>query len=273
MQQFRPAHIIPYALFSTAFYRDVIKRWQGWGLLYPLIILAIGMLVTAYHFHGQLSQPNNPPRTLLDFIITGISELPSVAIEDGKFFAPGDAPVDITIDSPHLPTPLPVILVDTSIGTPRSNSHLITLTSEAAWVHYDGQQNPIMRAADLQEMFANAQKEGELHFNGNDLINAIQENASFIATWAYIIAVVGLYIKSLIWIILFASISLMLAGWMRLALTLKTAIRLSATAYTPVLLLTLLTFWLGHNIFAYSTAVYITLQAIITWRALESIKK
>lgn len=212
------------SFFSRSLYRDVAAHWRGIGITYLLLLLAVCWIPEFYRYY-IISQ---------EWVIKTepvVEQMPTIIVKSGK--ASVDKPVPYMILDKKGAV---LAIIDTQ--TPNrtlsgeKDAPLFLLTTQKLYYQTPGgvQEMPL---SDLQYDFElNKEKV-------NKIFQTVKEKntATGWSVYFYPSAVIGSLIYRTIQILFYGLLGLLFANMLRISIRYQTAVRLSAIAITPVIIL------------------------------------
>lgn len=210
------------AFYSRDFYRDVGQQWRGIGLLYLLSLLAVCLLLSSVKL-----------QRMVDYFVTQIAppiaaKLPDMTIEHGKLKTSAEMPYTITEAS----TGRKLAVIDTTGKvTNLAQSQAAYLLTENSLFYRD--------ATGQAKEFAFAQLPAMqiTKANVDQFLQQVKHKAVYyIAGFLFINYLATLMLL----VVLFSIFSVICARQLNVNLGYKSLLRLTAIAFTPLILLVLL---------------------------------
>lgn len=260
------------ALYSGSFYRDVVKNWAGVGFLYIALLVSALLLPVSAKLAVQLNSIFKDYESTADAsgILADITEqFPEVYIQGGELFSDVTQPYYIN----ERDGGKPIIIIDTtgSIDSLEGNKAVILITKNFIFVGQEGKLS-IREMADLFKLEHNQKFTINKDMVGS-WINSAVKKFPLMPIFFFISSLISMVIFAFVRGVLFSIIATILASAMQIKIEFKGALRLALITSTPVIMLELLSIFLGYEIFQNKEMAYFAIHSCYLYFALEAIKK
>ena len=266
---------IPFSFFSRALYADVVKRWQGIGLRYLIVVILISMIpVTMMREHSlnQMMEESgfSDERELFRYMVDA---LPTLVIRNGSVQSEPNDPMEV-----HLPGYLePLVVIDTTNSQTSLkdtnalmlvNSHQLHMIDPRVGAQTIPMEKVLrtMRVEPGQEM--KVTREWLLGFE-DQFVRVMK----YIA-WIYALSdAVGVLVMFVVRALVYAGVAILMAQWMKLSIPFTGLLRVAAVTSTPVLAIQLLEVLSPIEVLAYPRFVYMVVHVAYLHFALDSVRR
>lgn len=206
------------SFYSKSLYRDVAAAWQGLGMLYLLLVLAICWLPFSYDFQRFLNQISSQ---LLPKII---EQMPTIFINQGKLSI--DRPVPYSVQLPGNGATLVVFDTSGRFTSLEKLSAIMLIT----------QDKIIVRSTDsgsIQTYPMAKLKDGKVtRSQFREYANKIVFLSSILM---YPLSVLVSFLYRFLQVLVLGLVGLLIAYLCRVKITYKMSVRLAVVAFTPML--------------------------------------
>lgn len=210
------------AFYAQDIYRDVAQFWRGIGLIYLLSLVALCTIPSMVKLHNQLGSfvASDAPAY--------VRQMPTLTIAQGRLSVPEKQPYMITDPA----TNEPAMIIDTTgtFKTLDQTKARILVTSTEVWIQ-TGTEPVALNLAQVDDMTLD-------HAKMYDILEVLSEWA---AMTFYPAAVLLAYLYRAVQLIFFALLTLAYARITGMLISFPAAMRLSAVAMTPMIIIFTLT--------------------------------
>ena len=264
------------AWYSGNFYRSVYTHWQGAGMLYLLLFLAVGLVPVSIHRANEVVESFftrvGDEFVVADELLQMVEQLPEMILQDGKL-----ALSDTTISQPYIIralTDMPVLVIDTtgkSVTLDKSFSGML-LTRDAVFMALARGEMLHLPYVTLTEPF-NIPASEAIVINKETVLDALHvliEKRSMFAKIYYMSLLFPLFFTYSIKAVSFALATIGILQFFRINLPFQQAIRLAVVSATPVLWCEMVGYFMHVQIFAYPDTVYLLMHGMYLYIAVDA---
>ncbi len=219
MRQFNYLEALYGSFFSADLYRDVARRWQGTGLLYLLMLLALAWVPEMLHVHAAITrfvEQELPPL---------LAQLPALRIEKGRVSTDVETPYFIR--DPKKDEVVAVIDLTGKFASLQDTDARVLLTETT--LYYRNRPHET-RVYDLSQIES-------FSLDRATVEDWVGVGKTWLAVLLYPFALLSSFIYRVVQALLYAVIGLVLAKGMKVALDYQALLRLACVAVTPVIVL------------------------------------
>jgi hypothetical protein len=231
MKKFGPLRAIVMSFYSAELYRDVGRNWKGTGLLYLMVLLAICWVPTAYRMHAGLHRfAAQTPAITADF--------PDISIKNGVMQSRPPGRFELRDPDPRPGREAAVfIVVDDTIDDVPSDLAPDTIMLTRRELGISRSNRAERRIIELSAV-------GNLDVTRQDIAGFLSSLRFWVPPVAYVFCVFGSLLFRFVQACLYGSLTQMFARGRQLTLDFPAALRISAIAVTPVIVLRTLVWFL-----------------------------
>jgi hypothetical protein len=238
MRKFGLLRAMAMSFYSADVYRDVGRNWHGAGLLYLLVLLAICWVPTAVRTHLRLH------RYAIDDVPKLTAALPDISIKNGVMSSRPPGRHEFREDDPRPGEPAGRFVIDDTIDEvpsdlPRGTMILTRREFGAA---------PTNRAE--RRIFA-LSAVGDIDLTRERVRGFLRSLQFWVPPVAYVGLVLGSLAFRFVQICLYGVLAQTFARGKQVALDFSAALRISAVAVTPVIVLRTLMWFVSGDIYWY----------------------
>jgi hypothetical protein len=214
MKKYSIWHIPFMSFYSSDLYRDIGLNWKGICFGYLVLLLAVCWVPGAVQVHLLLSSliQNEAPDI--------VSQMPTITIKDG--IATSDVPQPHTITSPKTGKTLVIIDSTGKYTSLDKTDALALITKDRVFLKWANEVNTIE--------FKNIK---DLKIDRQQLNEWIDMAGKYLPVIYYVRFFVQSFALKMTQLLIFGAIGLFIASWMKINLRYAAALRLSAAAITP----------------------------------------
>lgn len=235
----------PYlCFFSREFYLAVARQWQGSGLGYLFLLLAVVTIPLTFQVAGVLDQVRNV------YMQHVIDELPPMSIEQGILSADVEQPYVIRL--PEMDEPFLVIDTrDRPAGADEFQAPVVLLADRMI-VDNQGKVDSIP-----------FEKIPHLTLDKAQLQSAADTLMRYVKPLAYVPLLLSEFVYRALQAVIYAVGGLVFAAWLKVSLPYGTLLRLSCVALTPSILVGLLFSVLGLQFSGLGVLLFVLTQGYL----------
>ena len=222
MKRYSIFHPLILSFFSKSLYRDVGKHWEGTGLLYLLVVLALVWIPTI--IKGQVDMSKWVEGDSKEFT----KQIPAVTISKGQVST--DVPTPYFIKDPKSGTTIAIIDTTGQYKTLEDTDAKLLLTKSKVIISKSATETQTYDLSGVQNFYVDRARVESWLVTGKHWFGPV----------LYPLAVIFSFIFRAIQILIYALVGLLFAQILHAKLNYKTLMRLAAISVTPVLILDLL---------------------------------
>ena len=218
MKRFGPLQALYLSFFSADLYRDVARRWKGIGLLYLLLLLGLTWLPTAVRVFNGLQTFSAEKGAAI------AKQMPRVTIANGEMRAepPGRHELKDPVTGEVF-----LVIDDTIDEVPAYAGNDMMMVTRKEFATFQRNQRRVWKLAPGMN----------LELTSADVQRYLARVPYLAAPLVYAGALAGSFLFRTIQILVYGSIGMFFARRYKSAIDYRTAVRLSAVAITPVVIL------------------------------------
>lgn len=230
MKKFGLLRAIAMSFYSAELYRDVGRNWKGTGLLYLMVLLAICWVPTAFRVHRGLHEfaAETPAFT---------ADLPDISIKDGVMQSRPPGRYEFRDPDPRPGREAALVIIDDSIDDVPSDLAPDTIILTRRELGISRSNRAERRIIELSAV-------GDLDVTRQDVAGFLSSLQFWVPPVAYVFCLFGSLLFRFLQACLYGSVTQMLARKRQLTLEFRDALRISAVAVTPVIVLRTLMWFL-----------------------------
>ncbi len=273
---------VPLSFYSRSLYRKVCSAWQGVGVKYLLVLLAIGLLPVAVKLHSNIQEMldiagvsrDESGNVILSDNLRNIAEqVPEMTYSNGQLVVHDEQPHIVT--DPESNEDIVIIDTKNTDFPPDNNTAIAFVARNFLLLRQDEsavQRVELRRIAELFKIPDSTQ----ININSDiaqDWMRQAVKYSGIMPVVFYILKIVEYFIDFGTRALLFGLVAIAFCHMLKMPeLPFKQRFRLAAVAATPIIVLEMAALLTGTSIFAKRDIVYFLIHGVYVFIAIEANK-